>query len=32
MENLVEEYMIRCGLKKGSDYFKELYIHEITDM
>lgn len=24
MENLVEEYMIRCGLKKGSDYFKEL--------
>ena len=32
MENLVEEYMIRCGLKKGSDYFIELYIHEITDM
>lgn len=32
MEDLVEGYMKRCGLTRGIDYYKELYIHEMTDM
>lgn len=29
MEDLVESYLIKAGLKKGTSYFKEMYIHEI---
>ncbi|MGM9747785.1 MAG: type II restriction endonuclease [Candidatus Cryptobacteroides sp.] len=29
MEDLVESYLIKAGLKKGVSYFKEMYIHEI---
>lgn len=29
MENIVEGYLLRAGLVKGVDYFKEMYIHEI---
>lgn len=29
MEDLVENYLIKAGLKKGVSYFKEMYIHEI---
>lgn len=31
MENLVEGYIQKAGLKKGKTYFKEMYIHEITE-
>ena len=31
MENLVEDFIQKAGFKKDSDYFKEMYIHEITD-
>ena len=31
MENLVERYLVKAGLKKGKTYFKEMYIHEIED-
>ena len=31
MENLVESYIQRAGFVKGENYFKEMYIHEITD-
>lgn len=31
MENLVEEYIIRAGYIKNQTYFKEMYIHEITE-
>ncbi len=31
MENLVEEYIALAGFKKDISYFKEMYIHEITD-
>lgn len=31
MENLVESYIQKAGFKKDTDYFKEMYIHEITD-
>lgn len=31
MENLVESYIKKAGYKKGVNYFKEMYIHEITD-
>lgn len=31
MENLVEDFIQKAGFKKNSDYFKEMYIHEITD-
>lgn len=31
MENLVEGYLIKAGLRKGVDYFKEMYIHEIEN-
>lgn len=30
MENLVEDYIIKAGFVKGESYFKEMYIHEIT--
>lgn len=30
MENLVESYIQKAGFKKDTDYFKEMYIHEIT--
>lgn len=29
MENLVESFLCKVGLEKGTDYFKEMYIHEI---
>ena len=29
MENLVESYLIKAGLRRGIDYFKEMYISEI---
>jgi type II restriction enzyme len=31
MENLVENYLLKAGLKRDADYFKEMYIHEIQD-
>lgn len=31
MENLVEKFIIKAGFIKGVDYFKEMYIHEITE-
>lgn len=31
MENLVESFIIKAGLKKGQNYFKEMYIHEIEE-
>ncbi len=31
MENLVESYIQKAGLKKDKNYFKEMYIHEIED-
>lgn len=31
MENLVESFLIKAGLIKGINYFKEMYIHEIED-
>ncbi len=31
MENLVEYYIQKAGFIKNSTYFKEMYIHEITD-
>lgn len=29
MENLVEDYLVKAGLVKGVDYFKEMYISDI---
>ena len=29
MENLVESYLIKAGLKRGTDYFKEMYVSDI---
>ena len=29
MENLVESFIQKAGFKKGQNYFKEMYIHEI---
>lgn len=29
MENLVESYLIKAGLRRGTDYYKELYISDI---
>lgn len=29
MENLVESYLIKAGLKRDEDYFKEMYVSEI---
>lgn len=31
MENLVESYLCNAGLVKGTNYFKEMYIHEIEN-
>ena len=31
MENLVESFIQKAGLKKGQSYFKEMYIHEIEE-
>ncbi|HAG03802.1 MAG TPA: restriction endonuclease [Lachnospiraceae bacterium] len=31
MEDLVESYIIKAGYVKDETYFKEMYIHEITD-
>lgn len=31
MENLVEGYIQKAGFIKNKNYFKEMYIHEITD-
>lgn len=31
MEDLVEKFIIKAGFIKGINYFKEMYIHEITE-
>lgn len=31
MENLVENYIVKSGFVKDENYFKEMYIHQITD-
>lgn len=31
MENLVEKFIKKAGFIKGTTYFKEMYIHQITD-
>lgn len=31
MENLVEGFIKKAGFVKGTNYFKEMYIHQITD-
>lgn len=31
MEDLVERYIIKTGFQKNISYFKEMYIHEITE-
>ena len=31
MENLVESFIVKAGYIKGRNYFKEMYIHEITE-
>ena len=31
MENLVESFIQKAGFVKGINYFKEIYIHQITD-
>lgn len=31
MEDLVESYIIKAGFQKDIDYFKEMYIHKITE-
>lgn len=31
MENIVEKYIIKMGFEKNKNYFKEMYIHEITN-
>lgn len=31
MENLVESYIIKAGFIKNKTYFKEMYIHQITE-
>lgn len=31
MEDLVEHYIIKAGFRKDISYFKEMYIHEITE-
>lgn len=32
MEDLVESFIVKAGFIKGKTYFKEMYIHEITDL
>lgn len=31
MEDLVESFIVKAGFVKGQTYFKEMYIHEITE-
>ena len=31
MEDLVESFIVQGGFVKGETYFKEMYLHEITD-
>lgn len=31
MEDLVEGFIVKAGFVKGKNYFKEMYIHEITE-
>ncbi len=31
MEDLVESYIVKVGFEKNKTYFKEMYIHEITE-
>lgn len=31
MEDLVESFIVKAGLKKGITYFKEMYIHQIIE-
>ena len=31
MEDLVESFIVKAGFVKGTSYFKEMYIHEITE-
>ncbi len=31
MENLVESFILKAGFTKNTTYFKEMYIHQITD-
>ena len=31
MEDLVESFIVKAGFVKGQNYFKEMYIHEITE-
>ncbi len=31
MEDLVESYIVKAGFEKDINYYKEMYIHEITD-
>lgn len=31
MENLVEDYLVKAGLVKGTDYFKEMYISDMEN-
>lgn len=32
MEDLVESFIVKTGFVKGKTYFKEMYIHEITEL
>ena len=32
MEDLVESFLVKAGLVKGVSYFKEMYIHQISQM
>ncbi len=32
MEDLVESFIVKAGFVKGETYFKEMYIHEITEL
>lgn len=32
MEDLVESFIVKAGFVKGMTYFKEMYIHEITEL
>lgn len=32
MEDLVENFIVKAGFVKGKTYFKEMYIHEITEL
>lgn len=32
MEDLVESFIVKAGFVKGKTYFKEMYIHEITEL